>query len=304
MLACLALTFTSFAQGHKGLRINEVMVKNDSNYIDDYGMKHAWIELYNSTYNVMKMESMFLTNDKNNPTMYAVPRGDIKTNIPARQHVVFFADGEPNKGTFHLNFVLKPGQENWIGLYDADGKTLIDEVTIPANLPSNATYAVIKDGAMSEDGSFDPSLWEIRDGSAEKYITPSSNNIIIDVNENILKFKTHDPDGIVLTLMAMGIVFSALILLSLCFYFFGKLNEHAAKRNKAKAHKGDSVTPEEIISVEEDSGEEIAAITMALYQHLNAHDIEDTILTINKVRRAYSPWSSKIYTLRENPNRH
>ena len=51
-----------------------------------------------------------------------------------------------------------------------------------------------------------------------------------------------------------------------------------------------------------DSGEEIAAIAMALYEHLNAHDKEDTILTINKVKKAYSPWSSKIYTLRETPN--
>ena len=41
---------------------------------------------------------------------------------------------------------------------------------------------------------------------------------------------------------------------------------------------------------------------MALYEHLNAHDKEDTILTINKVKKAYSPWSSKIYTLRETPN--
>ena len=50
-----------------------------------------------------------------------------------------------------------------------------------------------------------------------------------------------------------------------------------------------------------DSGEEIAAIVMALHQHLNAHDTESTVLTINKVKRAYSPWSSKIYGLREVP---
>ena len=52
-----------------------------------------------------------------------------------------------------------------------------------------------------------------------------------------------------------------------------------------------------------DSGEEIAAIVMALHEHLNAHDQENTILTINKVKKAYSPWSSKIYGLREIPRR-
>ena len=55
---------------------------------------------------------------------------------------------------------------------------------------------------------------------------------------------------------------------------------------------------------EQDSGEVIAAIAAALVEHLDAHDRESTILTINKVRRAYSPWSSKIYGLRELPNRH
>ena len=55
--------------------------------------------------------------------------------------------------------------------------------------------------------------------------------------------------------------------------------------------------------VNSDTGEVIAAISMALHDHLDAHDRESTILTINKVRRAYSPWSSKIYSLRELPRR-
>ncbi|MDE5785198.1 MAG: lamin tail domain-containing protein, partial [Duncaniella sp.] len=55
---------------------------------------------------------------------------------------------------------------------------------------------------------------------------------------------------------------------------------------------------------EGDSGEAIAAIVMALHEHLDAHDSENTVLTIKKLRRAYSPWNSKIYGLREIPNRH
>ena len=52
------------------------------------------------------------------------------------------------------------------------------------------------------------------------------------------------------------------------------------------------------------TGEETAAIAMALHEYLNdAHDVEDMILTINKVKRTYSPWSSKIYTLRQTPKR-
>ena len=33
------------------------------------------------------------------------------------------------------------------------------------------------------------------------------------------------------------------------------------------------------------------------------HDVEETILTITRVKRSYSPWSSKIYTLRETPKK-
>lgn len=301
LLLCFVTSVATFAQGHKGLRINEVMVKNDSNYVDDYGLKHGWIELYNSTYNYLNASTVYLTNDKANPRKYPVPRGDVRTNIPALQHVLFFADNEPNKGTFHINFELIPGEENWIGLYDSDGITLLDEVVVPASLLPDQTYALKRDGVSSKDGKFDPQYWEVRDGSGDKYVTPSSNNVIIDTNENIEKFRQHDSHGFVLTIMAMIIVFLALLLLCLCFYVFGLINDRISRRRKAIAHHGEDVGLSEIASISHDSGEEIAAISMALYEHIKTHDIEETILTINKVKRAYSPWSSKIYTLRELP---
>ena len=49
-------------------------------------------------------------------------------------------------------------------------------------------------------------------------------------------------------------------------------------------------------------GEIFAAIAMAMYEmQSDVHDVEDTVLTITRVKRSYSPWSSKIYTLRETP---
>ena len=56
--------------------------------------------------------------------------------------------------------------------------------------------------------------------------------------------------------------------------------------------------------VESTSAEVFAAIAMAfhLYKEDNEiHDFENTILTIHKESKSYSPWSSKIYTLRETP---
>ena len=278
------------AQSRKALRVNEVMVENESSIIDDYGEHHGWIELFNSNFAPLEISSIYITKDKHDPKKYPVPLGDVNTRIAKRQHVVFFADGQPDKGTFHTNFVLEPGKENWIGIYDADGVTLIDEVTIPASLTADNSYARSVDGAGE---------WGVRDGG-EAYITPSSANVIRDTNNKIEEFAERDANGFGMTVMAMCIVFSALLLLCLCFYGIGKIGASVSRLNKMRAHgvEKHDVEKGEIVH---DSGEEIAAIVMALHDHLNAHDTENAVLTINKVKRAYSPWSSKIYGLREVP---
>ncbi len=279
------------AQSRGALRINEVMVVNDSSLVDEYGRAHAWIELFNANYAPLEISSVFLTNDSTNKRKYPVPLGDVNTDIPKRQHVVFFADGEPNRGTFHTNFTLVPGQDNWIGVYDADGLTLIDEVTVPASLLPNQSWARTEDGAGE---------WAVRTGGQNDYITPSSANVIKDTNRKIEEFAKRDENGFGMTLMAMCIVFSALLLLCLCFYGIGKIGAAISKVRKFRAHGVERDTVPDELSAH-DSGEEIAAIVMALHEHLNTHDAESTVLTINKVKRAYSPWSSKIYSLREVP---
>lgn len=49
-------------------------------------------------------------------------------------------------------------------------------------------------------------------------------------------------------------------------------------------------------------GEIYAVIAMALHMYLeDAHDYEKMVLTMQRVMRPYSPWSSKIYGLRQYP---
>ena len=295
-MSLVVMASAAFAQSRKAVRINEVMVENQSSIVDDYGQRHGWIELFNGNFAPIEISSIYITDDPANPTKYPVPLGDVNTKIAKRQHVVFFADGEPNKGTFHTSFVLTPGQDNWIGIYDADGQTLIDEVTIPANLPADCSYARTADG----EGE-----WAIRTGEntgdgAVTYITPSSANIIKDTNKKIEEFANRDANGFGMTIMAMCIVFTALLVLCLCFYGIGAISKQISKLNKMRA-QGIDKSEAAAAGSNHDSGEEIAAIVMALHQHLNAHDTESTVLTINKVKRAYSPWSSKIYGLREVP---
>lgn len=52
------------------------------------------------------------------------------------------------------------------------------------------------------------------------------------------------------------------------------------------------------------TGEINAAIATALHLYLNEqHDDEDLRLTIQSISRKYSPWSSKIYGVMNQPNR-
>lgn len=284
-----------WAQGRKGLRINEVLVTNENNYQDDYGCQSAWIEIFNTTFGTVDVRSCYLTNDKNKPKKYPIPKGDVLTEMPPRQHVLFWADGKPNRGTFHVNFTLDPDKDNWIGLYDSNGRDLIDSVTVPAGIPTDHSYARYEDGVGH---------WVIKGGNEQSgYVTPSTNNITLDKNVKIDMFTEHDPFGVGMAIMAMAIVFAGLLLLYLLFRLIGQISVLIKKRNAMRVHGISDKEEAKEKGFGREAGEVYAAIAMALYQHLEAHDVEDTILTINKVKKAYSPWNSKIYSLREIPSK-
>ena len=67
MLFVLFLSVGAKAQLATSMRINEVLVVNESNFVDDYGQRNGWIELYNGSAGTVNIAGCFLTNDKNNP---------------------------------------------------------------------------------------------------------------------------------------------------------------------------------------------------------------------------------------------
>jgi hypothetical protein len=96
---------------------------------------------------------------------------------------------------------------------------------------------------------------------------------------------------------AILIVILTLLLLYLIFQLSGYLT--TIKERKAEKLKTAS-SPGEI--KDRLSGEVNAAIVMALYLYSNElHDQEDPVITMTKVSRTYSPWSSKIYGIRKSP---
>ena len=277
------------------LVLNEVLITNEGNYQDDYGLHSAWIEIFNRSYGSADLAGCYLkcSSQPGDTASYFIPKGDVLTLIKPRQHSLFWADGEARRGTFHTNFTLNPDANNWIGLYDS-GRNLLDQITIPAGvLQANQSYARISDAAEK---------WEVKDGSAEKYVTPSTNNKTIDSNAKMEKFEEHDSVGIGMSISAMSVVFFGLILLYVSFKVVGRVSVNLSKRNAMKAKGITDKQEAKEKKLGEAPGEIFAAIAMAMHEmQSDVHDVEDTVLTITRVKRSYSPWSSKIYTLRETP---
>lgn len=98
-----------------------------------------------------------------------------------------------------------------------------------------------------------------------------------------------------ITLIGWGIVFAALVTLVIIFSYVPKIHAYFTERKlrkQGKLEKDEKYEPGAV------SGEENAAIAMALYMFLNEqHDEESGVITIKRIERRYSPWSSKIYGL-------
>ena len=297
LLLLIGFTSCTEQKSNSKLVINEVLVDNQTNFQDDYGVHSGWIEIFNKAYSTADLAGCLLkvSSQPGDTVTYFIPKGDVLTSIKPRQHTLFWADGNPRRGTFHTNFVLSKTNANWIGLYDS-GKKLLDQVVVPAGiLAANQSYARVGDASAE---------WEVKGASADKYVTPSTNNQPIESNPKMDKFEQHDPVGIGMAISAMSVVFLGLILLYICFKLNGKAAIKLRKRNAMIAHNITDKQEAKEKKLGEAPGEVIAAISMALHEAQGAdHDVEETILTISRVKRSYSPWSSKIYTLRETPHK-
>ncbi len=114
----------------------------------------------------------------------------------------------------------------------------------------------------------------------------------------------NDPHGFTVTMISVAVVLSALIVLGFLIWGFSRLVIMSAKRTALKTIEEGSNPKRGVAPVKpgEASGEIIAAISLALKLNKDAlHDHESTVITINKVARAYSPWSSKLHGLTNMP---
>lgn len=104
----------------------------------------------------------------------------------------------------------------------------------------------------------------------------------------------HLSYGILISIVGYSVTLLTLGLLYYAFRYLPKLL-HLQVRQRLR-RLGHQISPDEDLSVK---GDEAAAIAMALHLYFNElHDEESMRITIRKIPKAYSPWSSKIFGMR------
>lgn len=301
-LLLIALFFsTSLSAQHiSDLRLNEMLIDNQDNYIDEYGRHVPWLEIFNTAYNSVNIAECYLTNDTTGlsdgsgmKNWYRIPKGDTKTLIKQRSFIVFYMDNAPLYGTFHVNFdPTEEGASNYVALISSNGRTLIDIFEFPDSLRNSPAHSY---------GYFDDGITEVEDATGNmvankgflNYFTPGSTNKVFEGLTKAEQIAATDPYGWKLALISVSVVFGALIMIYLFLKLFGRLNREKAPKKTAVANEGTD-TVVKSAAKEGLNGEELAAITMALHLHIGGlHDVESEIITIETPSAHYSPWAQK-----------
>ena len=115
-----------------------------------------------------------------------------------------------------------------------------------------------------------------------------------------LDFSAAAGSGVTIAIVGWLIVFAVLALLVIVFTQIPKLIYYNTRKKLRQQDKHTVVTNNDLHI----AGDVSAAISMALYMFFDEmHDEESNVITIKRVRKTYSPWSSKMYGLRTWPGK-
>jgi len=320
VVALFAVTAT-FGQSVHDLRLNEMMIRNEENYADEYGRHVPWVEIFNTAYNTVNITGCFLTDDTTGlaaagkkggaipSKWYKIPT-DQKMFMPQRSFLIFFLDDSPLYGPFHTNFSTekpsKPGT-HYIALISADAKELLDLVEYPVELRDTCrSYGYVQDG-VRDSKAFKQGKRQSGELAYLDDFTPASSNETAPKISKQDKLKQDDPYGIGMALISMAVVFTALIMIYIMLKIFNYVTRRATQKSKAQevpakaAAVGNKKDDDDVDAV---NAEVVAAIGVALHLHFGSmHDEESEIITINMPSKHYSPWAQKELTMKRTPRR-
>ena len=293
IILCLLLSCAgAAAQNLSDLIISEAMPLCQESVCDSYGQHRAWIEVLNTSQGTVNFAGCFFTDDPSNLTKCLIPKGYASTKLGPRQVVLFYASGDSSLGALHLNFSIAPGST--VYLVSNDGRTVIDSLELPSDLP---------DGMSASKFALDAKemqFTELRASAPSPGLLNGKHNQMTRAQ----MMKETDPHGWTLSLIAVTVVFSALLILFLIYSLSGGFFTGKFKRSRSRS----ASTPDEptaaaialALSLYSPEDEDTAAaIATALHLYLNecVHDVEPGFITIHG--NPSSPWSSKTLTLRK-----
>lgn len=112
---------------------------------------------------------------------------------------------------------------------------------------------------------------------------------LLQVSESVIRksaeMAERDPHGLIITLVSVCVVFTALIILYYAYTLIGKMMNGGLKRKgKGMIPSGEEAAAIALALDQELNGEVYAAISLALHQNLNdtVHDNESYIITIKR----------------------
>ena len=135
------LTAEYVSMGQAAVVLNEWMPNNEFGMLDAEGDASDWIELYNTTGDVVSLKGFFLTDDINELNKWAFPEDAV---IEPYGYLVVYASGkdETIDGQMHTSFAL--GSEEAIYLVSADMK-IADSAQLE-EMPGNVSKGKTADG--------------------------------------------------------------------------------------------------------------------------------------------------------------
>lgn len=308
LFALVFVSVTATAQSITDIRINEVLHINNIS-----ADKNGWIELHNAGYSSINVGGSYLSIEKEDVAVnaytikdnftYRIPTTSPgMTTIPPQGYLIVYVGSNSSLGPNYANFDLKEASNIYFA--DASGRIIVDEFIVNRNI-------IIPNISIGREVISYKEMLDLRKMEIpETYISYESPTPGAVNKEDLDETKSEqmiqkDPVGYGMAFIAMGVVFSALLILFIIFKCIGLANQKFEKRKeiKSKPQLANTITgkPDKHL---EASGEVIAVIAFVLNQYrTDVDNMESNILTINKVVKSYSPWSSKIYGLTQLPNR-
>jgi hypothetical protein len=130
--------------------INEFLASNNNVNTDEYGDHDDWIELFNDNNYPVNIGGFYITDKLSSPYKYQIPFYDaVKTTIPAKGHILLWADDQVSQGILHVSFKLdKAGEE--IGIVQIlEGETLFIDSLTYSEQSNNISYGRYPDGSSN-----------------------------------------------------------------------------------------------------------------------------------------------------------